>query len=141
MVKGSLLTLRRPFAVSTSAPTEQCACGFGRETLAGAKNACDTVVAAFLEVNYQWLARRLPFQSPVAFPYQRSACQNEPVESPKTITPSLLKLRDLVGFLIGENLSTSSKKTNIFNNLRIQRMTLINRNDLVHLQVLRGTLL
>ena len=31
--------------------TRQGACGFGVETPAGAKNACDTVVAAFFEVN------------------------------------------------------------------------------------------
>ena len=37
---------------STGAPTGQCACGFGRETPAMTKNACDAVVAAFLEVNY-----------------------------------------------------------------------------------------
>ena len=32
--------------------TRQGACGFGGETLAGAKNACDTVVAAFFDVNH-----------------------------------------------------------------------------------------
>jgi hypothetical protein len=62
------------------------------------------------------------------------------VESPKTMTSPILKLRGLVGFLIDEKLSWHPKKTNIFNSLRKQRMTLINRNDLVHPQVFRGTL-
>ena len=37
---------------SPAAATTQGACGFGGETLAPAKNACDTVVAAFFEVNH-----------------------------------------------------------------------------------------
>ncbi len=32
--------------------TRQGACGFAGETLAFAKNACDTVVAAFFDVNH-----------------------------------------------------------------------------------------
>ena len=36
---------------SPVAATRQGACGFGVESLAGWKNACDTVVAAFLDVN------------------------------------------------------------------------------------------
>ena len=129
----------QPVTRSTPAPTGQCACGFGRESRATTKNACATVGAAFFEVHHQQLPRRLPVQSPVAFPYPRSACQNEPVESPENLTPSILKLRGLVGFLIGENLSLNPIKPNIFNSLRKQRMTLITRNDLVHRQVLRGT--
>ena len=54
----------------------------------------------------------------------------------KTPIPSFRNCGFWWDFLIGENLSLNTEQSNIFNSLRNQRMTLINRNDLVHPQEL-----